>query len=339
MSRNVARAVWSSARLMTASLRAAALALPALLAVAGPASGQAAYPDRPVRLVIAFGPGGVADTTSRLVANKLGDKLGYRVIVENNPGGGGIAAARMVLSAQPDGHTLALLTTGTSISVNLFRNLTFNPVTDFAPVSKIGTFEFFMAVTASSPYRSLADVIKSAHDNPGKLNIGSVSPGSTQHLSALLLKSTAGIEFQLVPFRNSGDLLVALLRGDVDVAIDAYAALRGNFDDRKVRPLATSAATRSPLLPGTPTAAESGAGNFDVTAWNGLFVKTGTPAAIVARLNEAMREVLADDDLKRRLLDMGIVADPTSPEELASLLKSDINKWADVIAKNKIEQR
>jgi tripartite-type tricarboxylate transporter receptor subunit TctC len=324
---------------MRGALQAAALALPVLFAVLGSAWGQAVYPNQPVRFVIAFGPGGVGDTTARLVAEKLGDKLGQRVVVENNPGGGGIAAARAVLSAPADGYTLALLTNGTSISVSLFKNLTFDPLADFAPVTKLGTFEFFLATSAASPHRTLADVIKAARDNPGKLNVGTVNPGSTQHLTAMLLKSTAGIEFQWVPFRNSPDLLIALLRGDVDVAVDAYAALRGNFDDGKLRPLATSAPTRFPLLPTVPTAKESGAGNFDVTAWNGLFVKTGTPAGIVARLNKALVEVLADPDLKKRLLEMGIVADPTSPEALATFFKTDIAKWADVIAKNKIEQR
>jgi len=322
----------------TAAL-ALALALSACLAGLGPALGQAAYPSQPIRFVIAFGPGGVGDTTSRLVAEKLGEKLGQRVVIENNPGGGGIAAARAVLSAPADGHTLALLTNGTSISVSLFKNLTFNPLTDFAPVTRIGKFEFFFAANAAAPYRSLADVLTTARDNPGKLNVGTVNPGSTQHLSALLLKSTAGIEFQWVPFRNSPDLLVALLRGDVDVGVDAYAAFRGNFDDGKLRPLATSAPMRSPLLPNVPTANEAGAGGFDVTAWNGLFVRTGTPPAIVAQLNSAMREVLAGEDLKKRLLEMGILADPTSPEELATFLKDDIAKWAAVIAENKIEQR
>ena len=328
-----------SASSIPRAVRASALALSALSAGIGPAWGQPAYPDKPLRLVIAFGPGGVGDTTSRLVADKLGQKLGQRVIVENNPGGGGIAAARAVLAAPADGHTLALLTNGTSISVSLFKNLTFNPLTDFAPVTKIGKFEFFLAANAGSPYRSLADVIKAARENPGKLNVGTINPGSTQHLSALVLKSAAGIEFQWVPFRNSPDVLVALLRGDIDVAIEAYAALRGSFDDGKLRPLATSAPARSPLLPNVPTAKESGAGNLDITAWNGLFVKAGTPSSIIAHLNGAMREVLADDDLKRRLLEMGILADPTSPEELTAFLKDDIDKWADIVAKNNIERR
>jgi tripartite-type tricarboxylate transporter receptor subunit TctC len=164
----------SPARMMRYALRAMAIALPALFSGLGPTWGQAAYPSQPIRFVIAFGPGGVGDTTSRLVAEKLGEKLGQRVVIENNPGGGGIAAARTVLSAPADGHTLALLTNGTSISVSLFKNLTFNPLTDFAPVTRIGKFEFFFAANAASPYGSLADVLKTARDNPGKLSARSL---------------------------------------------------------------------------------------------------------------------------------------------------------------------
>jgi len=328
----------NSAKLMARGLPTLTLVLLAAAAALSTASGQT-YPNQPIRFVVAFGPGGVGDTTARLVAEKLGDKLGKPVVVENNPGGGGIAAARAVLSAPADGHTLALLTNGTSISVSLFKSLTFDPLADFAPVTKLGSFEFFLAVKGDSPHRALADLIKAARDNPGKLNVGTVTAGSTQHLSAMLLKSTAGIEFQWVPFKNTPDLLVALLRGDVDVAIDAYVALRGNFDDGKLRPLATTAPTRFALLPNVPTAKEGGAGNFEATAWNGLFVKAGTPPAIVAQLNKAAAEVLADPDLKKRLLDLGIVADPTSPEGLTTFFKADIAKWADVIEKHKIEKR
>lgn len=320
-------------------LALAGVALATAIPVGATAQGQQAYPTQPIRFVVAFGPGGVGDTTARLVAERLGEKLGQRVVVENNPGGGGISAARAVLSAPADGHTLALLTNGTSISVSLFKNLTFDPLADFAPVSKLGAFEFFIAVGANSPYRTLADLLEAARADPKKLNVGTVNPGSTQHLSAMLLKSTAGIEFQWVPFRNSGDLLVALLRGDIDAAIDAYAAIRGNLDDGKVRALATSAGKRFPLLPDVPTAREAGAGDYETTAWNGLFVKTGTPPDIVAKLNKATAEVLADPALKQRLLSLGILADPTSPEGMTTFFKSDIAKWADVIAKNKIEKR
>ena len=331
--------MWHSMRSKASILRAAALALAVAIAGLGPVRGQAAYPSQPIRLIIPFGAGGVADTTSRLVADRLGDKLGQRVVVENNPGGGGIAAARAALSAPADGHTLALLTNGTSISVSLFKNLTFSPLTDFAPVTKIGTFEFFFATNANAPYRSLADVIQVARDNPGKLNVGTVTAGSTQHLSAMMLKSTAAIDFQWVSFRTSPDVLIALLRGDIDLAIDAYAAFRASVDDGKLRLLATSAPTRSPLLQEIQTAKEAGAGDFEATAWNGLFVKSGTPAGIVTQLNKVMVEVLADKDVQRRLLEIGIVADPTSPDDLTTFLKTDIAKWAEVISRNKIEQR
>lgn len=331
--------MWFSVRVTRRALAAAAVALAVLLAGPGSMWAQQAYPSQPIRFVVAFGPGGVGDTTARLVAEKLGDKLGQRVVVENNPGGGGISAARAVLSAPADGHTLALLTNGTSISVSLFKSLTFDPLADFAPVTKLGTFEFFLAVKGDAPHASLADLLKTARDNPGKLNVGTINPGSTQHLSAMLLKSTAAIEFQWVPFKNTPDLLIALLRGDVDAAVDAYTALRGNLADGKLRALATTASVRFPLLPNVPTAKEGGAGNLEATAWNGLFVKAGTPAAIVAKLNTATREVLADPDLKKWLLDLGIVADPTSPEDLAAFFKRDIAKWAEVIEKNKIEKR
>jgi tripartite-type tricarboxylate transporter receptor subunit TctC len=318
---------------------AAALALPMLVAAAGSVWAQQAFPSQPIRFVVAFGPGGVGDTTARLVAERLGEKLGQRVVVENTPGGGGIAAARAVLSSPAEGHTLALLTNGTSISVSLFRNLTFDPLTEFGPVSKLGRFEFFVGVKSDSPYRSLSDFIKRARDNPGKLNVGTVNPGSTQHLSAMMLKSTAGIDFQWVPFRNSGDLIIALLRGDVDAGIDAYAAFRGNVDDGKLRLLASTGSKRFPLLPDVPPAREAGAGDFEATAWNGLFVKAGTPPGIVAQLNKAVGEVLADPNLRKRLLDMGIAADPSTPEALAAFFKADIAKWAAVIEKNKIEKR
>jgi tripartite-type tricarboxylate transporter receptor subunit TctC len=154
-----------------------------------------------------------------------------------------------------------------------------------------------------------------------------------------MLKSTAAIDFQWVSFRTSPDVLIALLRGDIDLAIDAYAAFRASVDDGKLRLLATSAPTRSPLLQEIQTAKEAGAGDFEATAWNGLFVKSGTPAGIVTQLNMVMVEVLADKDIQRRLLEIGIVADPTSPDDLTTFLKTDIAKWAEVISRNKIEQR
>src|SRR6478735_2046507 len=198
------------------------------------------YPNRPVRLILPFGPGGVADVTARIVTEKLGEKLGQRFIIENMPGAGGISAARAVLSSPADGYTLALLSNGTAISVSLFRDLKFNPVTDFVPVSSMGFFDFIFVTQAGSPYKTLADFIKAAKEKPGALNIGTINVGSTQNLSAQLFKSTAGVDITIVPFRNSPEVLVALLRGDIQMAIENYTIVQSSIADKKLAPVATS---------------------------------------------------------------------------------------------------
>lgn len=205
----------SAAVASRAALALAGLVLTASAHLAGTAQAQQAYPARPLRCVVAFGPGGVGDTTSRLVAEGLSKRLGQRVVVENVPGGGGIAAA---LSGPADGYTLALLANGASISVSLFKSLPFDPIADYAPVSKPGFFEFFIAVKSGSRFAKLADLVKEARDNPGKLNIGTINPGSTQHLSAMLLKSTAGIEFQWVPFKS---IVARLSKAAAETLVDA----------------------------------------------------------------------------------------------------------------------
>src|SRR5882757_7008180 len=182
------------------------------------------YPNRPVRLIVPFGPGGVADVTARIVGEKLGEKLGQRFVIENMPGAGGINAARAALSAPSDGYTLALFSNGTAISVSLFKNLRFDPLTDFVPVSSMGIFDFIFVTPAGSHYPTLADFIKAAKAKPGALNVGTINVGSTQNLSAQLFKSTAGVDVTIVPFRSSPDVLVALLRGDIQMAIENYTA-------------------------------------------------------------------------------------------------------------------
>ena len=180
------------------------------------------YPNRPVRLILPFGAGGVADVTARLVTEKLGEKLGQRFVIENMAGAGGINAARAVLSAPADGYTLALLSNGTAISVSLFKSLGFNPVTDFVPVSSMGYFDFIFVTQAGAPYPTLAEFIKAAKAKPGTLNVGTINVGSTQNLAAQLFKSTAGVDVTIVPFRSSPDVLIALLRGDIQMAIENY---------------------------------------------------------------------------------------------------------------------
>ena len=200
-----------------------------------PANAQT-YPDRPVKIVLPFGAGGVADVSSRIIAEKLGERLGQRFVIENMPGAGGISAAKAVLSAPPDGYTLGLVTNGTAISAAIFNKLPFDPVTEFDMISTLGTFDLVFAVNAGSPYKTLAEFVSAAKAAPGKLNVGTVNVGGTQHLGAELLKTAAAINVQIVPFRNSPDIVVGLLRDDVHMMVDFPAAVKGQVDDGKLAP-------------------------------------------------------------------------------------------------------
>jgi tripartite-type tricarboxylate transporter receptor subunit TctC len=323
-------------RLLAAGL---AIAATAFTALAGPAAQAQGYPNKPVRLILPFGAGGVGDTTARVAAEKLGEKLGQRFVVENMPGPGGMAAARAVLSNPADGYTLALITNGTAISVPLFKSLSFDPLKDFVPVSNLGTFDFIFATGPDSGFKTLGDFIKAAKASPGKLNVGTIAVGSSQNLSAELLKTTAGLDFQIVPYRNTPDLLVGAIRNDVQLMVDAYAAMKGPINDKKLIAVGTSGGTRSLATPDIPSVKEAGGGDFDVVSWNGIFVPAGTPADVIQTLNKAIHEVMADPAVKARLLDLGIEAKASTPEELSARLRGDIEKWGKVIERANIPKQ
>jgi tripartite-type tricarboxylate transporter receptor subunit TctC len=295
------------------------------------ATAEEKYPSKPVRIVLPFAAGGVADITARIVAEKLGAKLGSRFYIENQPGAGGIAAARSVTSSSPDGYTLALLTNRTAVSVSLFNKLPYDPLRDFVPISSLGFFDFVFATGSDSKFKTLADFVAAAKAKPGTLNVGTINIGSTQNLSAELFKTAAGIDFTIVPYRGTPELLVSSLQGNVAVVIDSYSAMKGNLGDGKIRALASSGAVRSESTPDIPTLQESGVANYDVVSWNALFAPLGTPQELVKTLNQALREVLAEAEVKSRLLDLGIEAKASSPEEISGRLKSDIDKWRKVI--------
>jgi tripartite-type tricarboxylate transporter receptor subunit TctC len=289
------------------------------------------YPSRPVRFILPFGAAGVADITSRLAAEKLGDKLGQRFVVENQPGPGGIAAARAVLSQPADGHTIGLVTNGNSISAAIYRVLPYDPVKDFATVSTIGAFDLVLATNVESEFATLATFLDAARVQPGKLNVGTINVGGTQNLAAELLRSLAGLDFQIIPYRGTPDVIVALLRNDVQLMAEFYAPIKPTLLERKIRAVATTGRQRSPFLPDVPTAAEAGVGGYEVVSWNGIFARTGTPAEIINILNAAIREIVAIPEVKERYADLGIEAQASSPEELKARLAADIAKWAAVI--------
>jgi tripartite-type tricarboxylate transporter receptor subunit TctC len=316
----------------------AVFALSALV-VSHQAGAEARYPDKAVRIVLPFAAGGVADITARIIAEKLGDKLGQRFYVENQPGAGGIAAARTVISSPPDGHTLALLSNGTAVSVSLFKKLPFDPLKDFEPVSSLGFFDFVFSTGAASQFKTLADFIDAAKARPGALNVGTINVGSTQNLSAELFKTAAGIDFTIIPFRATPEAQISLLQGDIALVIDSYSSMKGNLADGKLRALASSGLVRSGATPDIPTLQESGVAGYDVVSWNALFAPAGTSLEIIKTLNRALREILADADVKRRLIELGIEARASTPQEISARLKSDIDKWSQVIEKAGIQKQ
>jgi tripartite-type tricarboxylate transporter receptor subunit TctC len=315
------------------------LAAGALVSLPPHARAEPGYPIRPVRVVVPFAAGGVADTTARIIAEKLGAKLGQRFYVENQPGAGGIAAARTVISSPPDGYTLIMLTNGTAISVSLFEKLPFDPLKDFAPISSLGFFDFIFCTGASSDFKTLADFIAGARAKPGALNVGTINIGSTQNLSAELFKTAANIDFTIVPYRGTPEVEVSLLQGNIALMIDSYSAIKGNLADGKFRALASSGAVRSESTPDLATVQQSGVANYDVVSWNALFAPARTPPEVVKTLNGALQDILADADLKKRLIALGIEAKAGTPEEIAGRLKSDIDKWRQVIEKAKIPKQ
>src|SRR5215471_19858774 len=209
----------------------------ALWTLAAPSGAQAGYPERSVRIVVPFAAGGVADITARIIAEKLGNRLGQRFYVENQAGAGGIVAAKTVISSAPDGYTLALLSNGTAVSVSLFKKLPYDPLKDFTPISSLGFFDFIFATSGNSPFKTLPEFIAAAKAKPGTLNVGTISVGSTQNLSAELFKTAAGIDFTIIPYRGTPEIQVALLQGDVALTIDSYSAMKGNLADGKLRAL------------------------------------------------------------------------------------------------------
>jgi tripartite-type tricarboxylate transporter receptor subunit TctC len=321
---------WLRRRPLIAAMAWAAV----FLAVAAPAQAQSAnYPQKPVRIIVPYGPGGVGDLTMRLLADKLGDEVKQSFVVENRPGAGGIAAMEAVLHSPADGYTLGEMGNGQTISMTLFKTLPYDVLKDFAQISVAASFEMLLAVPDGSPYKSLKDVVDAAGKNPGKLNLGAINPGSTQNLSAYLLQQVTGASFTVVPYRTTPDLVTALLRGDVDVGFDFYAGFESEIGPGKLRIIATSGEQRDPLLKDVPTAVESGFPQYVVTSWNGVAAPAGVSPDVVKFLNAAIVHALAAPDLQQKALGLGMQARGSTPQEMHDRMAADIAKWHDVIEK------
>lgn len=311
----------------------------AALAVAASGAIAQGYPTKPVRIVVPFGPGGVADISARAVAQKMGESMGQQVIVENKPSAGGILASETVAKAEPDGYTLLFITNGNSVSESLFKSLPYNSVKDFAPVSTVGFFDFVFVVKNDSDIKSMGDLLARMRASPGKLNIGTINPGSGQHLSAELFKSMSGVDAQIVTYKSTPEVLTAVISGQVQVGLDIVAPVMGQVKGGALRVIAISSKQRSPILPDVPTAAESGVPGYESESWNGVAAPVKTPPAIIERLNKEVRAAVAAPDVKKRLQDLGIDARAGTPEQLRERLVADIAKWRAVIEKANIPRQ
>jgi tripartite-type tricarboxylate transporter receptor subunit TctC len=312
----------------------AAIAAPSLLA-------QARWPAKPIRIVVPFGAGGVADLTARSVGQKLSEQIGQSVIIENKPGAGGVSAGDVVRNADPDGTTLLLMSNGTAVSAGMFNKLPFDAQKDFAPISLLGTFDIAVVVPENSRFKTLGDLLAEARARPGKLNIATIAVGSTQNLAAELFKTTAGVDVQVVPFNGTPAVITALRGGQVDAAVEIVAGMKGQLSSKAVRALATFGEQRPQDLPGVPTASETGGAlkGLHIASWNALAAPARTPREVVDRLNAELKKALASPDLKKKLAELSVEAKSSSPEQLASLLGSEIKRWGGVIERAKIPKQ
>ncbi len=307
-------------------------ALFAAIAISATAQTAPDYPNHPVVLIVPYGAGGVADVGMRILGEKLSNRLKQQFVIENRPGAAGIVAAQAGAAAAADGYTLLMTGNNNAIAKVLFNTLPYDILTDFASVSTASFFDLLIVTRAGSPLRSLDNVIAAAKANPGKLNIGTIVPGSTQNLGAELFVSTAGIKATIVTFRTSADMANAVMRGDVDLEFEFYAAVQGLLASNKLVALASTGDKRTAYLPNVPTAIESGINGYEVTSWNGLSVPAKTPQAIVATLNAAMKEVIPDPDIQNRAKEMGMEMRWSTPADMTARMRADIAKWGAVIA-------
>jgi tripartite-type tricarboxylate transporter receptor subunit TctC len=308
--------------------RMVAVAAGALLA-AGSAFAQT-YPSKPVRMVDPFSPGGSLDLVARALAKTMTVELGQPVVVDNRPGAGGNLGVELVAKAPPDGYTLLAMQSSMVINPSLQKQVPYDPVKDFEPISKISSYMFFLVVHPSTQARSVQQLIALAKAKPDQLTYASVGIGSGTHLAGELFKSLAGVKMVHVPYKGSGPAIVDQIGGQVALSFGSTSVLP-YVKAKKLILLGVSGSKRSSFVPDTPTIAESGVPGYEITAWNALFAPAGTPAVIVNRLNQLVRQGLANPDTKAVMEAQGLDATPSTPQELGDLVKTELPKWAKLI--------
>jgi tripartite-type tricarboxylate transporter receptor subunit TctC len=291
-----------------------------------------AYPDKPVRFVVPFTPGGSADIFARAIGQKLGEAWGQQVVIDNRGGSAGIIGSEIVAKAPPDGHTLMLgITANVAINPGLFPRLSYDPVRDFAPVTLIAAAPYVMLVTPSLPARSVPEFIALAKARPGQLNYASTGSGSAGHLTAALFASMAGVQLTHVPYKNIGSILVDMFAGRIEMMFVGLVSAQPHVKAQKLRAIGISGARRSPLMPELPTVAEAGVRGFEVTGWYGVFVPARTPPPIVAKLNADIVRILKLPDVSERFAAEGAELVGDTPAQFSAYIAGEIAKWSRVV--------
>ena len=299
---------------------------------------QTNYPNRPIRLIIPFTPGGVTDTSGRFIAEQLSLKLGQQVIADNRPGASGNIGAQMVAAAEPDGYTLLLGYAGTlSINPSLFDKISFDSVKDFAPIGKIG--DAILIVVANNDFqgKTLPDVIAISKKDPNGLSYGTSGAGGTPHIAGELLKQKTGANLVHVPYKGGGQALIDLLGGNIPLVYTAVAGANQYVKSGRIKAIAVSSAKRSPSLPDVPTFTEAGIKDFEIDDWVGLLAPAKTPKPILTKLNQALNEILNSPEGKTRLLAMGITPSPGTPEKFGEQIKGDLIRFAPIVKSMQIK--
>ena len=320
--------------------KALACLLVAVTAVLGTAPGPATaqepgYPSRPVRIIVAFPVGGLLDTVSRIVGDKLTMVLGQQFIIESRPGAGGTLATAAVARAEPDGYTLMMINDNHAVNPSVFKNIPYDSVKDFAPIGFVGSAPMALSANARLPVRTVQDLIDLARQQPGKISYASVGIGSASHLAGELFAAKAGVRMLHVPFRGGAPAINDLVAGHVDTMFVTAVVGGQHMKTGALTPLALAASARFETLPEVPTMAEAGY-PLEAAYWFGLAAPAGTPPAVLARLETALTQVLAMPDLRKRMTEMGAVVTPLGSRQFGDYIRTEMDKWADVIVQNGI---
>ena len=302
-----------------------------LALVAGTAAAQGSYPNRPIRVLVGYTPGGATDIVARLVAGKMQEILGQPIVVENKPGAGSNIASEMVVNSAPDGYTLLVGSIANATNMVVYKKLRYDTLRDLAPITQLMSAPSVLAVHPSFAAKNLQELIAQAKKNPGKYAFSSSGPGGSPHLAGEMLKMRAGIDLIHVPYKGASPALNDLLGGQVQMGFQTALSAVPHFQAGQLRVIAVASNKRLAQLPDAPTMAEAGLPNFEVSSWNGLFAPAKTPPEILARLHDAAVKALNSPDVKEKLMAQGAEAIGSTPGEFRAYIKSEIEKWGEVV--------